>query len=61
MDKIKITETKLLMFDMILGSAIRQLMGDYEKIINASDEELENMKVEIDKRYSNSLNKIKQH
>jgi hypothetical protein len=60
-DKIQITESQLLLFDMVLGSAVRTLMGEYQKIINANDEELEKIKIDIDKRFSNVIDKIKQH
>lgn len=60
-DKIKVTETQLLLFDMVLGTAIRALMGEYDKIINSTDEELEQMKTKIDERFTKAIDKIKSH
>lgn len=60
-DKIQVTETQLMLFDMILGSAIRILMGEYKKIINADETQLEELRKDIDIRFNNAMNKIKQH
>lgn len=60
-DKIKITESQLLAFDMVLGAAIRALFNDYQKILNATDEELKKMAPDIESRYTTALNKIKSH
>ncbi|MFB5622878.1 MAG: hypothetical protein ACE5RH_02690 [Nitrosarchaeum sp.] len=60
-DKVKVTETQLLLFDMVLGSAIRALMGEYRKIINANEQELEEMKKSIDERFESAIDKIKNH
>lgn len=61
MTKAKVTETQLLLFDLVLGSAIRSLVGEYKKILNADDKELEEMKKTIDERFESAINKIKKH
>ena len=58
-DKIKVTETKMLLFDMILGQAIRVLIGEYKKVLNASEEELKEMEEKINKRFKNAFDKLK--
>lgn len=60
-DKVKVTETQLLLFDMVLGTAIRALIGEYEKILSSTDEELEQMKTKIDERFTEAIDKIKSH
>lgn len=60
-DKIQLTETQLMVFDMLIMEVVRYAIGEFKKVMNASDEELNQMKDDINKRFSDAMNKIKQH
>lgn len=59
--KIELSETKIMLIDVLLGSALRAFIGEYKKIVEASEEELETIKEDIDKRFTEAIGKIKAH
>lgn len=58
-EKIKITETQLMLADMLLATAIKYLIGEFAKIRDASDEELAIMRIEAEGKFKVSMDKLK--
>jgi len=60
-EKINITQTQLLLIDLALATAIKYLVGEHKKVMNATPEQLDIMKVEAEKRLTEAMLKIKTH
>lgn len=61
MAAIKITETQLMLIDLALATAIKYLIGQFDEIKNANEEQLKVLKDNAEKRLADAMNKIKTH
>lgn len=60
-DKISVTETQLLLIDLLGSLAIRYMTGEIRRIMNASEQELIEIQNDIDARFNTAIDKIKAH
>jgi hypothetical protein len=60
MSKIKITETQLMLMDLALATAIRWLVGEHQRIKEASKDELILMAADAEARLGIPMDKIRE-
>ena len=59
MAAIKITETQLLLFDLALVTAIRYLIGEHRRVMEADEAQLKQMAEDADQRLGTTMDIIR--